>query len=82
MALYHNEGFQKGCALSFTGVIPVPDPNPKDLLDLPPNPPPTAPALPSYILIWATGLRSPSRAASSRRTQSSILILPPSYSHK
>ena len=34
IALYQNKGLQRGCGLSSTGVIPVLDPPPEDLLDL------------------------------------------------
>lgn len=50
MALKQNKCLQKGCGFSPTEVIPVLDPLPEDLLDLLPNPPPTAPSLsPSFI---------------------------------
>ena len=73
MALHQNKGLQKRCELSFIEVIPVLGPPLRTslissvtlLLLLPPYP------LPSYVTIWATGMRAPSTPASFLRTQSS-----------
>lgn len=73
MTLHQNKGLQERCELSFTEVIPVLGPPLKTslissvtlLLLLPPYP------LPSYVPIWATGMRALSTPAPFLRTQSS-----------